>query len=100
MREAKERAARQAKKTTTSKKGFDNRNHQRRQDAMSLSVTRLYTHWDAAEACIVIAFLDMLREQLMETYGDDIIEMRKQADSDAEHDSRQIVFSFDDDMPF
>ena len=44
---------------------------------MSLSVTPLYTHWDADEAYLVIQFLDRLREQLIETYGDEIIDMLK-----------------------
>ena len=42
---------------------------------MSLSITHLPTHWDTAEAYTVIAFLDVLRDQLWETYGEDITAM-------------------------
>jgi hypothetical protein len=31
---------------------------------MSLSITHLPTHWEAGEAYTVIAFLDLLRDQL------------------------------------
>ena len=67
---------------------------------MSLSVTPLYTHWSADEAYLVITFLDSLREQLVDTYGDEIIEMLKEADCAQHRDSRQIEFPFDDDLPF
>jgi len=48
---------------------------------MSMKLTQLTTHWDAADADCVITFLDELREGLMTTYGDDIGEMLKQASS-------------------
>ena len=67
---------------------------------MSLSVTPLYTHWSADEAYLVIQFLDRLREQLIETYGDEIIDMLKATDTDNHDDSNQIEFPFDDDLPF
>ena len=67
---------------------------------MSLSVTRLYTHWSADEAYLVIQFLDQLREQLIETYGDEIIEMLKAAECAHNRDSRQIEFPFDDELSF
>ena len=47
---------------------------------MSLSITRLPTHWDAAEAYTVIAFLDLLRDQHWETYGNEITTMMQAAD--------------------
>ena len=46
---------------------------------MSLSFTHLPTHWDTGEAYTVIAFLDLLRDQLWETYGDDITAMLRDA---------------------
>jgi hypothetical protein len=46
---------------------------------MSLSITRLPTHWDAGEAYTVIAFLDLLRDQLWETYGEQITGMLQEA---------------------
>jgi hypothetical protein len=67
---------------------------------MSLSVTPLYTHWDADEAYLVIQFLDRLREQLIETYGDEIIDMLKATNTDPHDDSDQIKLPFDDELPF
>ncbi len=66
---------------------------------MSLSFTHLPTHWDAGEAYIVIAFLDLLRDQLWETYGDDITAMLRDADG-GHRDNRQIELAFDDDLNF
>ncbi len=37
---------------------------------MSMNTTRLVTYWNAGEAYDVIEFLDILRDQLWETYGD------------------------------
>ena len=66
---------------------------------MSLSITRLPTHWDAAEAYTVIAFLDLLRDQLWETYGDDITAMLQAADNGSV-DEQQTELAFDDDLDF
>jgi len=66
---------------------------------MSLSITRLPTHWDAGEAYTVIAFLDLLRDQLWETYGDAITAMLQDA-STAHPNERQIPLGFADDPPF
>ena len=48
---------------------------------MSLSFTHLPTHWNADEAYTVIAFLDLLRDLLWETYGDDITAMLRDRSS-------------------
>ncbi len=66
---------------------------------MSLSTIRLSTHWDAAEAYTVIAFLDELRDQLWETYGEQIIEMLQTA-TNAQRNAQQVEFDFDDDLEF
>ena len=66
---------------------------------MSLSITRLPTHWDAAEAYTVIAFLDLLREQLWETYGDEITQMLQAADHGSVNE-QQIELGFDDHLDF
>ena len=66
---------------------------------MSLSITHLPTHWDADEAYTVIAFLDLLRDQLWETYGDDITIMLRDA-ANADRDDRQIELAFDDELDF
>ncbi|MGB5253310.1 MAG: hypothetical protein WBN68_11350 [Sedimenticolaceae bacterium] len=65
---------------------------------MSLSITRLSTHWDTAEAYTVIAFLDVLRDQLWETYGEDITAMLHDASNAT--DEHQIELAFDDDLNF
>lgn len=67
---------------------------------MSLSITRLSTHWDAAEAYTVIAFLDLLRDQLWETYGEAITELLRAADTAPESDPQQIELDFDDPLDF
>ena len=66
---------------------------------MSLSFTHLPTHWDAGEAYTVIAFLDLLRDQLWETYGEDITAMLKDA-STPHPNTRQTTLNFDDEPPF
>jgi len=66
---------------------------------MSLSITHLPTHWDAGEAYTVIAFLDLLRDQLWETYGDEITAMLRDA-STAQPNEHQIALDFDDEPPF
>lgn len=67
---------------------------------MTLKVTRLYTHWDAAEAHTVIAFLDELRERLWEIYGDQVVQMLREASSGSAVDERQILLDFDDEINF
>jgi hypothetical protein len=47
----------------------------------------------------VVAFLDLLRYQLWETYGDDITDMLQASDTDSV-DERQIELAFDDDLDF
>jgi hypothetical protein len=64
-----------------------------------MSITHLPTHWDAGEAYTVIAFLDLLRDQLWETYGDDITAMLRDA-STAQHNEQQIALDFDDEPDF
>jgi len=65
---------------------------------MSLSITHLPTHWDTADAYTVIAFLDVLRDQLWETYGEDITAMLQDASNAA--NAHQIEIAFDDDLNF
>lgn len=61
--------------------------------------THLSTHRDAGEACTVIAFLDLLRDQRWETCGDDITAMLQDA-STPPHNARQTTLKFDDEPPF
>lgn len=66
---------------------------------MSLSITRLPTHWDASEAYTVIAFLDLLRDQLCETYCEKITAMLEDA-STTHPNADQTTLNFDDEPPF
>ena len=65
---------------------------------MSLSITHLPTHWDTADAYTVIAFLDVLRDQLWETYGEDITAMLQDANNAT--NEHQIELALDDDPNF
>jgi hypothetical protein len=65
---------------------------------MTMKVTRLYTHWDAEQAHTVITFLDELRDQLCEIYGDQILEMRRAASSDDIVDEQQTELDFGDNI--
>ena len=42
---------------------------------MPMKIVKLPAHWDAADAQLVISFLDDLREVLAEAYADEIIDM-------------------------
>lgn len=65
---------------------------------MSLSITRLATHWDAGEAYTVLAFLDQLREELWQTHGDAVTAMLRKATS--HHDDHQLELPFEPTSPF
>ena len=67
---------------------------------MTMKVTRLYTHWDAEQAHTVIAFIDELRDQLCEIYGDQIEEMLRAASSHTIAQEQQSEPEFDDDIGF
>jgi len=63
---------------------------------MSMKITRVRTYWDAGEACTVIEFLDLLRNQLWDHYGEQITAMLKEAAADQANDDEQHAFDFDD----
>ena len=67
---------------------------------MTMKVTRLYTHWDAEQAHTVIAFIDELRDQLCDIYGDQIVEMLRAASADNSVDEQQSELDFDDNIDF
>lgn len=64
---------------------------------MGMKITRLTTYWTAGEADTVVAFLDELRDTLWECYGEQIIEMRRNALTTTEPDTLQVELLFDDD---
>ena len=67
---------------------------------MTMKVTRLYTHWDAEQAHTVIAFIDELRDQLCDIYGDQIMEMLRAASADNLAEEQQSELDFDEDIDF
>ena len=67
---------------------------------MSMKITRVHTHWTAEEAHTVIEFLDVLRDQLWQSYGDSIVEMLRHASVNEACQDGQTTFEFDDDMNF
>ncbi len=67
---------------------------------MSMEVTRLHTYWSAEEAHSVIEFLEVLREQLWENYGDAIVDMLREASAEQAWKEAQAKFVFDDDITF
>lgn len=63
-----------------------------------MKVTRLYTHWSPAEAQTIIAFLDQLRDQLCDVYGDQIISLLREASRSQDIGELQTELEFDDNI--
>ncbi len=66
---------------------------------MTLHSTRITTYWSTEEAYTALTFLDELREQLWQTYGEQITEMMQSA-TEQSNDERQCVINFGDDSDF
>jgi hypothetical protein len=56
---------------------------------MSMHVSRLHTYWTPEQAAEMLELLDQLRDQLWETYGDQIIAYRMHDCRVTDIDSRQ-----------
>jgi len=67
---------------------------------MTMKSTRLTTYWTIDDAATVIDFLDLLRDALWETYGNQITQMYREAYDDRFQDPNQCELEFDDDIPF
>ena len=67
---------------------------------MSMKITRLYTYWEPAEAHAVIEFLEVLREQLWEIYGDQIVDLLREVSVTQVVNEHQGELEFDDDVEF
>jgi hypothetical protein len=67
---------------------------------MPMKITRLTSHWEADQAHTILEFLDRLREQLWELYGDDIIDLLQEAAANPLGDEHHAELPFDDDIPF
>lgn len=61
---------------------------------MSMKVLRLYTHCSPADAHAVIELLDLLRDQLWDAYGDQIINHLQDVDE------RPTELELDDNIEF
>jgi hypothetical protein len=67
---------------------------------MSMKITRLATYWTVDEADSVISLLDALAHSLWDTYGEQIIELRRNALPGVESNSDQTELPFDDNIDF
>jgi hypothetical protein len=65
-----------------------------------MNTTRLTTYWTVDEAATIITFLDILRDALWETYGEQITMMLRDDHDDRIRDTNQYEFEFNDDIPF
>ena len=63
---------------------------------MSMKIIKLTTYWDAADAQLVISFIDELRDLLVDTYGDEIVEMHRRLVQDNTLDEDQTELPFND----
>lgn len=60
---------------------------------MSMKVLRLQVHWEAGEACTVLALIDALREAIVNGYGEEIVEMLREASTDHNTDQLDLPFT-------
>lgn len=67
---------------------------------MTMKITRLTTYWSAEEADTFLSLLDELRDSLWDTYGDQIIELRRNESPDCDCTVDQTERPFDDDIDF
>ena len=65
-----------------------------------MDTTRLTTYWTVDEATTIITFLDILRDALWDTYGEQITTMLRDDHNDLIRDTNQYEFEFNDDIPF
>ncbi len=67
---------------------------------MSMKVIKLTVYWDAADAQLIIGFIDDLRGLLVDTYGDEIADMHRQLMQDNTLDEGQTDLPFNDPVEF
>jgi len=67
---------------------------------MSMKVIKLTVYWDAADAQLIISFIDELRDLLVDTYGDEIVEMHRQLVQNNTPDESQTDLPFNDPVEF
>jgi hypothetical protein len=66
---------------------------------MSMKITRIRTYWSPDQACEMMELLDQLRDELWETYGDQIIAYRLNETIVTRMDEQQQSLDLDDE-PF
>lgn len=67
---------------------------------MPMKIMKLPVYWDAADAELVISFLDDLRDLLVDTYGDEIIDMHQRMAENKVLDEGQTKLPFSDPVDF
>jgi hypothetical protein len=67
---------------------------------MSMKVIKLTVYWDAADAQLIISFIDELRELLVDTYGDEIVDMHRRLVQNNTLDEGQTDLPFNDPVAF
>jgi len=67
---------------------------------MSMKVIKLTVYWDAADAQVIVSFIDVLRDLLVDTYGDEIVEMHRQLVQDNTLNEDQTDLPFNDPVEF
>jgi len=67
---------------------------------MPMKIARLTTHWDADQAHTILEFLDELRDQICEIYGDEIIDLLRDGSINRIGDQQQTELPFNDDIEF
>ena len=67
---------------------------------MSMKIMKLPAYWDAADAQLIISFIDDLRELLVATYGDEIVDMHRRSVQSDTLDEDQTDLPFNDPIEF
>ena len=67
---------------------------------MSMKVIKLTVYWDAADAQLIISFIDELRDLLVDTYGDEIVDMHRRLVQNNTLDEGQTELPFNDPVGF
>ena len=67
---------------------------------MSMKILKLPVYWNAADAQLVISFLDDLRDLLVDTYGDEISEIHQRLAGNKNLDDDQAELPFNDPVEF
>ena len=67
---------------------------------MTMKVIKLTVYWDAADAQLIISFMDELRNLLVDTYGDEIVDMHRRLVQNNTLDEGQTDLPFNDPVEF